>query len=291
MIENIIDDNITFFPKVCVKITSKCNLMCPFCCEPNRDQIEPSLDDLTVLANRLCELGINRISITGGEPLLHKNLSHFLKLNKNLGIYNLLLTSDPFLLKIRFDEIVPYIDSIRFSIHGIGSKHDEVVGKVGVFKECVDVIKKLKKHDIEVCVTTVVTFENINNLNRIAKWCVHNSISKLYLFRMLDSGHGEVFKKKHGNPSISDFEKKYVELTNDFSKNGLNIYNYNFDNKPTCIVVYGDGRIICEPCEGYPNAQKTLGNIVFDSPSLIWQKFLEDEGLSQYIPHLKISLR
>ena len=292
MLSQIDYDNLNFFPKVCVKVTGRCNFFCPFCCEPDRAQFQPSLQNLLALSKRLYELGIKRISITGGEPLLHPDLNQFMQRNKEYGIYNLLLTADPFSLIRRSTEILPYADAIRFSIHGIGENHDRVVGKTGAFNKTGEIIKNLTSSKHMVSVTTVVTNSNIECLDQVASWCVDNSIFRLYLFRLLESGLGKSYIEKNGNPSNKLFNEQYYILKRKFKKKSLKIYNYDFSDKPQCIVAYGDGRILCEPSPGYPNSQKTIGNLLIDDPRTIWTNFLNNDEkiLAHYCNHVKKSL-
>lgn len=277
---------INFFPKLCVKVTSKCNFFCPFCCEPNRNQDEPSANDLIRLARRLARLGIKRISITGGEPLLNPDLKVFLKETNALNMYNLLLTADPFNLADHLYLISDFLDAIRISVHGFGSEHDNITGKAGVFKKLSGLISKIKSKNIEVSVTTVVTNRNINSLETIADWCIKKGITKLYLFRLLHSGRGYSFISEYGQPSMTKFKDASSELSTIFKHQGLKIYDYGFSDLPTCIVVYGDGRIICEPHSNYENQQKPLGNIFEDKPETIWSNFCYDKMIyKNYFEH------
>ena len=123
----------SFFPSVGLKLTGACRMRCPFCCEPNRAQALAPIDIFVAIADKLRQWGTRRLCLTGGEPLLYPKIDSFLKHTKSLGFYNLLLTSDGALFKDNHNQILPFVDAVRFSVHAVGSQLDELVGYIGSF--------------------------------------------------------------------------------------------------------------------------------------------------------------
>ncbi len=65
------------FPTIGLKLTGKCNLNCKFCCEPQRDQPVYQLESFFKIIDLLKnDFGTNRICLTGGDPLLYKDIEH-----------------------------------------------------------------------------------------------------------------------------------------------------------------------------------------------------------------------
>ncbi len=91
-----------------ISITDKCNLKCMYCSPPDRDSVSPtegdcvspghdlpSLDSLVLLAECAVELGIRKIRITGGEPLLRPGVTGFVEsLGRLQGLEDLALTTN-----------------------------------------------------------------------------------------------------------------------------------------------------------------------------------------------------
>ena len=82
-----------------ISVTDKCNLRCGYCIPPGQTGL---LLPENILTNRqllrlvslFAEAGINRIRLTGGEPLLREDLPELIKSIKNIkGIDNVSVLS------------------------------------------------------------------------------------------------------------------------------------------------------------------------------------------------------
>ncbi len=87
-----------------ISVTDRCNLRCRYCMPEDeytwlsRNDIL-SFDEVTVLARVFTSLGVNRVRITGGEPLLRPRLSELVEqLSDEPGIADLALTTNGVLL-------------------------------------------------------------------------------------------------------------------------------------------------------------------------------------------------
>ena len=73
-----------------VSVTDRCDFRCTYCMSedmeflPKKDVL--SLEELERLCNTFIDLGVKKLRITGGEPLVRKNIIHLFKnLGKQLG--------------------------------------------------------------------------------------------------------------------------------------------------------------------------------------------------------------
>ena len=86
-----------------ISITDRCNLRCFYCYNENisflpRSEIL-SYEEIVSLSEIFVELGVERIKLTGGEPLLKKNLFYLIKrLSGISGLKDLSLTTNGILL-------------------------------------------------------------------------------------------------------------------------------------------------------------------------------------------------
>lgn len=94
-----------------VSVTDKCNLKCSYCMpqgDENRKKTESllSYDELIRLIRVLIPLGIDKIRVTGGEPLLREDLPYFLKeIKRTAPRAELCLTTNGTLLKNYIDDL------------------------------------------------------------------------------------------------------------------------------------------------------------------------------------------
>jgi GTP 3',8-cyclase len=88
-----------------LSVTDKCNLRCFYCLpEGHHDFEQPdhwlSYDEIERVINAFAELGVGRVRITGGEPLVRKNLHQLAtRLNALAGIEDLSLSTNAVLLE------------------------------------------------------------------------------------------------------------------------------------------------------------------------------------------------
>ena len=88
-----------------ISVTDRCNLRCVYCMPSNGVQLLPrdkllTYEEIVTIASAAAELGIKKIRLTGGEPLLRAGLSDLVaKLAKIKPIDDISLTTNGILLK------------------------------------------------------------------------------------------------------------------------------------------------------------------------------------------------
>ncbi len=109
---NILNDNFgRMHNYLRISVTDKCNLRCKYCMPAEgiklkeKDEIL-TFDEIEKIAKIFVSLGVKKIRITGGEPLVRKNLPSLLKnLSQISGLESLALSTNGVLLKNYIDEI------------------------------------------------------------------------------------------------------------------------------------------------------------------------------------------
>jgi len=93
-----------------VSITDRCNLRCVYCMPPEGVEWKPHntmlrFEEILRLCGIMAGLGIRKIKVTGGEPLVCRGVPEFIKNLKALpGIENVTLTTNGVLLGAYLDE-------------------------------------------------------------------------------------------------------------------------------------------------------------------------------------------
>ncbi|MEP0713514.1 MAG: radical SAM protein, partial [Algoriphagus sp.] len=85
-----------------ISLTDRCNLRCFYCMPENGIQLMEksnimSLEEIIRIAQIYQSLGVNTIRLTGGEPLVRKNIDYLIRQLANLGV-NLKITTNGILL-------------------------------------------------------------------------------------------------------------------------------------------------------------------------------------------------
>ena len=87
-----------------ISVTDRCNLRCKYCMpengiKPLRHEDILSFEEIVSFTKIAVENGIDKVRLTGGEPLVRKNIVHLIRLLANIdGIKDLSLTTNGILL-------------------------------------------------------------------------------------------------------------------------------------------------------------------------------------------------
>lgn len=205
----------------CLIFTQGCNLKCPFCqnsalLDTNHDGI---IDENEVLAYLDKRKGIiDGICISGGEPLIQKDVEKFIKRVKEKGVQVKLDTngSNPKKLKDLIDKKL--IDYVAMDIKNDFTDYGKTAGieKINTNK-IKESIKILENSDIEYEFRTTIVKE-LHDLKKIENICKYiNRKSKYYLQNYRDS----ITVLQKGLTGFSD--KELQEIKEKLSKKYPNV--------------------------------------------------------------------
>ena len=122
-----------------VSVTDKCNLRCRYCM-PEGVEIVPmsdllSLEEITAVVRQASLLGIDRIKITGGEPLVRKGVTSLVSMIRALpGIRQITMTTNGILLADYLPELVKAgLDGINISLDTLNPEtYLKITGRDGL---------------------------------------------------------------------------------------------------------------------------------------------------------------
>lgn len=132
-----------------ISITDRCNLRCIYCmpengvCSLTHEEIL-SYEQILHLCELFAQLGVRKVKITGGEPLVRKDCGALIKgITQIKGIDNVTLTTNGLLLEEKLDELIDAgISSINVSLD---TTNDELYKKITRFQGAAKVVESLKK--------------------------------------------------------------------------------------------------------------------------------------------------
>ncbi len=185
-----------------LEVTKQCNARCSFC-DYWKTEKEERLKDYLPLVKKLSPL---HVSITGGEPLLRKDISHIIRrLKEGDFIYLSLITNGHLLTEEKAVEIWNAgLHQIGVSLDFLDERHDAYRGIKGLYRHVSDLIPQLAKNtEIDnISLQTMIMDENLDQIlpiaERAAQWGVKVSYSSYCSKKNLnDSGkvRGDRMKK------------------------------------------------------------------------------------------------
>jgi len=145
-----------------LKITDRCNSKCKYCFFHDNKSKEMSKQDAFSIISELRSLGTQKITITGGEPLLREDIKDVIDFAKGGGMYVSLTTNGSLLPKNQ--DVLKSLDLLVVSLDGREKSHDKNRGE-GSYKKSIDAIRLCKRNGVGVIINYVITKNNINDLD------------------------------------------------------------------------------------------------------------------------------
>jgi len=175
----------------CIVFTRGCNFSCPFCqnstligCSKNEGKI--SMDIVMNYLEKRKGI-LDGVVISGGEPLVQKNIMEFIKKIKDMGYKVKLDTngSNPMMLKKLIDANL--LDYVAMDVKNVFSKYYETIGGSTLLSNVKESISILKTCGVahEFRTTIVKELHTIMDLQTICEYIGKNS--KYYLQNFQDS--------------------------------------------------------------------------------------------------------
>jgi AdoMet-dependent heme synthase len=275
------------------EVSYRCTCKCGFCDRwkegPKKMKQELSTEEAKKTVLQLKQVGIKSLHLSGGEPLIRKDIFYLMRYAKKLGISISMSTNGMLIDNKNIKKIKHCFDKVSVSIDSFNQDtHDKIRG-VKAFNKAINAVKILKKENIKTNISCVVTGENFKDiigLNKLAK--KHNVSLHMQVIHDSENNFLKVSNKELKNFS-KDFNKSwggiYPKIANQrFLERSINLgYYKEFPNfifnpeklvkKMTCfagsynfiIGPYGD----IYPCE---MIRKSQGNVKTEPLVKIWKR-------------------
>lgn len=149
-----------------IEITSNCNLRCGHCYNFSGNHNPDKLESRTILLllKELKEMNIYTVSISGGEPLAHRDYLSILEFSKEIGLSTNLITNGTLIDCDNSKEILRFVDTIQISLDGSNSvTQDKLRGK-GSFNKSINAIDIISRLGLSKKVMLKMTVSNLNYL-------------------------------------------------------------------------------------------------------------------------------
>jgi len=228
-------------------VTYRCNAYCEFCHfgihENFKDTPYADLNDFKSNVEQLAHLGVKFIDLTGGEPLLHKNIHSMAEFAKKQKMQTS-ITSNTLLYPKFADKLAGKIDLLHFSLDSPDEDEHNRIRKVDCYKkvfESIGIAKALGEYPDILFTVTNETYLKLPEMHDIARR--HDLVLLV----------NPVFSY-FGNPGLSE---KAVDYIDEYCDGKLNIYlnkgfmklrrdGGNNINDPSCKAV--SRVVVISPC-------------------------------------------
>lgn len=290
-----------------ISLTEKCNLKCIYCLPEDfslksyDETKELSKENIFSIVDISKEIGINKIRLTGGEPLLRKDIIEIIEGIKKIGIDEIYLTTNGIFLSEKVENLKNAgLSGINISLDTLDKKQFKEITRGGNLLKVLEGIEKALKYDLKIKINSVIIKEiNENEIKKLAELTLKNNIDVRFI-ELMPVGEGKKFVGiKNENilkllQKLFQFDKEYIEINgvtryykikNSVGKIGfISPINHCFCEMCNKIRITSDGNIKrCLNMNGHLNIKKYLDMGVSREEI---KKILEEEILKKPEKHL-----
>lgn len=155
-------DPVTNLPIVVLYPHSRCNCRCQMCdIWRITDKREIAPEEVREWLPEFARLGVRRVVLSGGEPLMHSDLWELCDALYSAGIGITLLTTG-LLLRRHAVQVVRYCDDVTVSLDGPRDTHDRIRNVRGAFDKLADGVRAIKEASPSVWVSGRCTVQREN---------------------------------------------------------------------------------------------------------------------------------
>lgn len=293
-------------------ITYSCNLRCKHCYAEagNPGYYEMDTVEAKKCIDKFARWGVVVLALSGGEPLVRRDIFELVRLSIDQGIYTAIATNGVLLTKEMCKTLRSAgVEYVQISLDGARPEtHDAFRGVTGMFDKTVKGIKNAVAEGFFVNVATTVTQYNLTEVPQIIELCESLGVKWFMMYNFIPTGRGRFIIDNDLSPDERERLLKYLWGRLKYSKvsvlstapqfarvalqtEGLgctkiptHFLNSDLPEKLSLLSDFiggcGAGRFYIAmnpngditPCVYFPNI---VGNILKDDPEELWSNLKE----------------
>lgn len=240
-----------------ISVIDRCNLRCVYCMPEEGVESIPheeilTYDEILRICETVSQLGIKKIKITGGEPLVRKDIVNLIRDIKNLDkIEQVTLTTNGILLYDMLDDLYDAgIDAINISLDTLKKDNFKQITRRDGLEKVLMAIDKAYNLGIRVKINCLAIRDfNINELADIANFAKDREIDVRFI-ELMPIGFGKKYTQIDNDEILSILESNFgtFEPVTEKRGNGPAKYYKNKDMKGCIGFISAISHEFCESC-------------------------------------------
>jgi len=187
-------------PVVIWNLIRRCNLTCMHCYSISADIDFPgelSTEEVLAVMQDLKAFRVRALILSGGEPLLRKDLFDIAARGKALGFYLGLSTNGTLIDDALARRIAGAgFEYVGISLDGLHGTHDRFRRKAGAFSASLAALRRCRDLGVKVGVRFTLTQDNAADLPGLLELVEAEGIDRFYLSHLNYAGRGNVNRKR-----------------------------------------------------------------------------------------------
>lgn len=208
------------------EVTRSCNLACSHCRASSKFGTYPnelSTEECFKLIDEIVSFAKPVIILTGGEPLLRKDIFEIIRYGKKKGLTMVMAPNGTLLNDENIKKIIDSgIKRISVSLDGPdAASHDDLRQVPGAFKQACEGINRAKKSGLEFQINSTITKRNIQLLPQIISLVKDLGAVAHHIFLLVPTGRAKEMIDEELSPS--EYEKALEFLAKEKKNSSLEI--------------------------------------------------------------------
>lgn len=249
------------FGQVYIAVTNRCNLYCSHCCydaaKLDNQVYDLPMEKMKEIFDKVTKMSPDSIVISGGEPLIRKDIMILLEYLRNNFQGNIILATNAILInETNVQRICNLVDGFDISIDGVDEETCSKIRGKGVFEKVIKSIKLIRNIDNKYISLSMVDVEKNDEI--IQRFITLNSElnTKPVIRYFYALGRGVELEKKVRKKDVGDaFSEKSKPLS---EVSEYLLANHCGAGKRQILIDY-DGKIY--PCGMLIKHEFCMGNI------------------------------
>lgn len=221
-----------------ISVTDKCNLRCRYCMPEDGVCLIPhdellTLEEIFRVVRIMERLGIRKVRLTGGEPLIRKNLIKLVKdINSLEGIEEIAMTTNGVLFGEQAAQMKQAgLTGVNISLDTLDAERFHKITGFDYLDKVLEAIKAAREMDMRVKINCVPCREfNEEDLLQLAALAMRENIDVRFI-ELMPLGCGKDFTGIPSDEIVSRLETEYGKATKSCEKRGNGPAKYyDFDN-------------------------------------------------------------
>lgn len=189
-------------------VTNACNLRCKHCYasagEPLKDEL--STVEALDLIDKLAVMGVPILALSGGEPLVRRDILQLARHARKRGIYVAMATNGTMLTEARTQDLRGAgVEYLQISLDGAdAATHDGFRGMPGSFDRTMAGIRNAVASKFFVNISTTVTRQNVDQVPEIIDLCNELGVNWFMAYNFVPAGRGKDMVENDLSPEMRE---------------------------------------------------------------------------------------
>ena len=212
-----------------------CNLDCDFCFWNTRTT-DTSLEFKKSIIDQIVDSGIQRVTLSGGDPLTSSSFVEILEYMKEKGLDTILHTNGLLINEGLAKKITPYISRISLTMDAIDTNIQLLMRKTDkITGHTINLIKLFSNLGVDVNIKTLISQVNKNEIEQIGEILRELPIKYWALLEFTPLNRGKINEKRFYLPR-AEFDDISNAIKIKFSSLEVRINKFSEKKKKYCFI-------------------------------------------------------